>query len=168
MHDTADAGALPGGKGATMNRRLVRSRTDRMLGGVCGGLGAHFDADPVIFRLLFVLMTVMGGSGLLIYIVMVIVIPREPAPGPAAVLPAPAVPVDTVPVLDTPAVEGPPAAPPARSSRGLTAGIVLVVLGALFLMSNLGVFWWWKWKVFWPVVLIAVGLWMLVRRTGKV
>jgi phage shock protein C len=147
-----------------MSRRLYRSRADRILGGVCGGLGAHFDADPVIFRLLFILMTVMGGSGILIYLVMLVVIPREPGPREAAAVPSPGEPVPALAEGDAPAEEP---APPGKPNRGLGAGIILIAVGALFLASNLGLFWWWQWKVFWPVVLIAVGLWLLIRRNGK-
>ena len=146
-----------------MSRRLYRSRADRVLGGVCGGLGTHFDADPVIFRLVFVLMTVMGGSGILIYIIMLLVIPKEPAPAPAPEV-AP-VSADTLPVLEAPPEEA--ASARLRPARGAAAGIILVALGVLFLASNLGLFWWWKWKVLWPVVLVAVGLWLLLRRNGK-
>jgi len=147
-----------------MSRRLYCSRTDRVLGGVCGGLGAHFDADPVIFRLTFILMTVMGGSGILIYIVLLIVIPREPVDAATPAQAASPVSADTLPVIEAP----PEVTVPARGAgRGAVAGVILVAVGALFLASNLGLFWWWKWKILWPVVLVALGLWLLFRRNGK-
>ena len=59
------------------NRRLFRSRTDYMLGGVCAGLGRYFGVDSTLVRLLFVLLVLAGGSGVLLYIVLWIVIPRE-------------------------------------------------------------------------------------------
>jgi phage shock protein PspC (stress-responsive transcriptional regulator) len=65
-------------------RRLYRSRTQRMIGGVCGGLGEYFDIDPTIVRLLFVVTAVAGGPGLLAYIIMLIVVPSEPEPVSAA------------------------------------------------------------------------------------
>lgn len=51
-------------------KKLYRSETDRKLAGVCGGPGEHFDVDPVIFRILFVVTAFMGGFGLLLYMVM--------------------------------------------------------------------------------------------------
>lgn len=51
-------------------KKLYRSETDRKLAGVCGGLGEYFDIDPVIFRIIFVVTTLMGGFGLLLYIIM--------------------------------------------------------------------------------------------------
>ena len=60
-----------------MTKRLYRSRTERMVAGVCGGLAEYFDIDPTIVRLVFVLLALAGGPGLLIYIVMAIVVPEE-------------------------------------------------------------------------------------------
>lgn len=58
-------------------KRLYRSRTDRKLGGVCGGIASYFGIDPTIVRLLTVLL-ILTGLSILIYIVMWIVIPEEP------------------------------------------------------------------------------------------
>lgn len=63
-----------------MEKRLMRSRSNYMLGGVCAGLGNYFNIDPTIIRLLFVLLVVMGGSGVLLYIVLWIIMPREDLP----------------------------------------------------------------------------------------
>ena len=52
---------------APPRKRLERSRADRVIGGVCGGLGDYFDVDPVIFRIAFVVLAFVGGAGLLLY-----------------------------------------------------------------------------------------------------
>jgi phage shock protein C len=62
-------------------RRLYRSRSNRMLAGVCGGLAQYFNIDPTLVRVLFVVLAVLGGSGLLIYLVLWIVVPEEPQGG---------------------------------------------------------------------------------------
>lgn len=59
-------------------RRLYRSRSNRMLGGVCGGLAEYFGWDPTIIRLLWVLFTVAGGSGVVFYLAAWLIIPAEP------------------------------------------------------------------------------------------
>jgi phage shock protein C len=59
-------------------RKLYRSRTDRKLAGVCGGLAQYFKLDATLIRVLFVLLTVLGGSGLLVYLAMWIIVPDEP------------------------------------------------------------------------------------------
>jgi phage shock protein PspC (stress-responsive transcriptional regulator) len=59
-------------------RRLYRSGSDRILGGVCGGIAEYFGIDPVIIRLLWVIFTLAWGFGVLLYIICWIVIPRNP------------------------------------------------------------------------------------------
>lgn len=59
-------------------RKLYRSRSDRMLGGVCGGIAAYFNIDPTLVRLLAVGAIFLAGSAILAYLVAWIVIPEEP------------------------------------------------------------------------------------------
>jgi phage shock protein PspC (stress-responsive transcriptional regulator) len=58
-------------------RRLTRSRSDRMIGGVCGGIADYTGLDPVIFRVVFVVAAILGGAGLAAYLIALIVIPAE-------------------------------------------------------------------------------------------
>lgn len=55
--------------------RLYRSREDRIIAGVCGGLGEYFKIDPVLFRILFVLLALINGIGFLLYIALIFIIP---------------------------------------------------------------------------------------------
>jgi phage shock protein C len=64
-------------------KRLYRSRNDRKLAGVCGGLGKYFDIDPVIFRIVFVVTIFFGLAGLIAYIIMALIVPLEPEETPA-------------------------------------------------------------------------------------
>ncbi|MGQ9780574.1 MAG: PspC domain-containing protein [Bacillota bacterium] len=150
-------------------RRLYRSRTEAMIGGVCGGLGEYLAIDPTIIRLFFVFLGLAGGSGLLLYILLWIIIPIAPE--------------EAVPAGGAPSEESPSAA---ERRTGLFFGAVLVVLGLIFLLRNLSCFWWaWFdrcfWGVFhralwpvlsvfsrviWPLLLIGAGLILLLRR-GK-
>jgi phage shock protein C len=59
-------------------RRLYRSRTDRKLAGVCGGLAQYSNIDATLMRVLFVVLGLLGGPGLVIYLVLWIVVPEEP------------------------------------------------------------------------------------------
>jgi phage shock protein C len=59
-------------------RKLYRSRTNRQVAGVCGGLAQYFNIDATLIRVLFVVLAVLGGSGLVIYLVLWIIVPREP------------------------------------------------------------------------------------------
>ena len=63
-------------------KRLYRSKKDRILGGVCAGLGEHLDVDPTIIRLVWVVLTVFSmGTGVIVYILAWIIIPEEDAAG---------------------------------------------------------------------------------------
>jgi phage shock protein PspC (stress-responsive transcriptional regulator) len=86
-------GAAMAPAAAPAARRLSRSRTDRKLGGVCGGLGVYLDMDPTLVRLIWVMAALFAGWGLLGYLIAWIVIPEEPffEPAPyAAAAPQPA------------------------------------------------------------------------------
>jgi phage shock protein PspC (stress-responsive transcriptional regulator) len=63
------------GNGAT--KRLERSRSDRKLAGVCGGLARYFDIHPAVYRVGFVVLTLLGGAGILIYLTAALVMPQE-------------------------------------------------------------------------------------------
>ncbi|MBW6440987.1 PspC domain-containing protein [Patescibacteria group bacterium] len=58
-------------------KKLYRSRKNRILFGVCGGLGSYFKIDPNIFRILFIILTLMSGIGVILYVVLVLFIPTE-------------------------------------------------------------------------------------------
>jgi len=58
-------------------KRLYRSCTNRVFLGVCGGIGEYFNIDPIIVRLALILFTFLGGSGIIVYIICAIVIPRS-------------------------------------------------------------------------------------------
>lgn len=66
------------------DKRLVRSRDDRILFGVCAGLASYLNVDPVLVRLAVALLTLWNGVGLLAYLVLAIVMPQEPAVAPKA------------------------------------------------------------------------------------
>lgn len=151
---------------ATPERRLHRSRRDKMIAGVCGGLGEFFDIDPVVWRLAFVVVTLLGGAGVVIYIVLAILMPqegREAAPAGDVVR-------ENVDDLASSAREF--SADLRGYSRSYTAaedqerrvrnrqvgGLILVGLGTLFLVTNLNLFWWLNWDRLWPVVLIVIGV----------
>lgn len=142
-------------------KRLFRSRKDRVLAGVCGGLGEYFDIDPIIFRLLFVVLVIMGGSGVLLYILCWILIPEEASTakekdGETEVESrVQSVASDVKEALEKNDRNGP----------RVIIGILLLVMGALFLIQNLtGVN---VAQVFWPLVIIAIGLGLILKQPRK-
>jgi phage shock protein C len=111
--------------------RLRRSKSERVIAGVCGGLGRYFGVDPVWFRLAFVILAIGGGSGVLFYVIAWIAIPEEGA--------------------DTSRFSGSD-----LGTRGpLIAGVILVGVGLLFLADNLAP---WFNQFMWPAAVIAAGI----------
>lgn len=61
-----------------MEKKLYKSNQNKMLDGVCGGIAEYFGIDPTVVRLIWVLFSLMGGCGILAYIIAAIIIPRNP------------------------------------------------------------------------------------------
>ena len=61
-----------------MEKRLYKSNQNKMIDGVCGGIAEYFGIDPTVVRLIWALLSLMGGSGILAYIIAAIIIPRSP------------------------------------------------------------------------------------------
>jgi phage shock protein C len=125
----------------TVSPRLHRSDTDRVVAGVCGGLAEYLEVEPSLVRLAFIVGTLWGGLGLLIYVVLAIVLPVDPQ----------AQPVTTYRQV---------------RSRNLAGG-VLILLGAVLLVGNLGWAPWLSWNLFWPAVLVFVGAALLLRNSSE-
>jgi phage shock protein PspC (stress-responsive transcriptional regulator) len=138
-----------------MTRRIYRSRKESMIAGVCGGLGEYFDIDPVIIRLIFVLLIFAGGAGLIGYIIAWIIIPLNPEAG------SPPGTATTGEASGTAAPESQATSPDKRESRALLAGLILITLGVLFLFSNL--FHWFRFWALWPVILIVIGAIIILK-----
>ncbi len=182
-----------------MHERLYRSRTDRVLFGVAGGMADWLDVDPSVVRLVWAILVLFGGAGLLLYIIAALVIPEEPyEPIPATGMPSGAVPGTTPAGApgsamadagfggDTasggPATGAAGAAPSswasyadaraarraARAARraergnnaGVIFGVILVLVGAWFLMQNVipGLDDRWLW----PGLLVVIGVLLVV------
>lgn len=61
-----------------MSKKLYRSKTQRMIGGVCGGIAEYFNVDPTIIRLIWAFLIIFWGTGLLAYLIAWLIIPEEP------------------------------------------------------------------------------------------
>jgi phage shock protein C len=153
-----------------MEKKLYRDEQRKSVGGVCAGLAEYFGIDVSIVRVIFVLSVCLKGIGLLPYIVLWIVLPKKPfnytdptfrpgvTPGynPNYGQPFGDVKVDyTVP---PPHTMGQPFAPVKKTSNaGLMFGVVLIVLGSIFLLDQFDWIPDWDFEKLWPVVLVAVG-----------
>ena len=149
-----------------MERKLYRSRSDRMIWGVCGGLAQYFDIDPTIIRIIFVLLAFANGLSVLAYIILAIVVPLE---GSKAGAPKETIKENVEEIKKTASELGSEirstfAGEDTSEEMGKTRqrrnmlGIILIVLGVLILMGSLNLFWWFRWGYLWPLILVAAGV----------
>lgn len=61
-----------------MEKRLYRGRTNVMVSGVCGGIGQYLEIDPTLIRVFFALLTIVEGTGILLYVLLWVIVPLEP------------------------------------------------------------------------------------------
>jgi phage shock protein C len=126
-----------------MAKLLYRSARNRLLAGVCGGLGEYFGTDPLLFRISFIFLALAGGLGLVLYLVCWLIIPLARTS------------------------EGDDCGPEASGGRtggdpsGLALGVALALLGVWLLLHNLGLINF-KWSLAWPLILIALGLRLII------
>ena len=113
-------------------RVVRRSRTDRVIAGVCGGVGRYLGVDPVLLRIAFIILALANGLGVIAYVVAWVAIPEEQPDQPP----------------------GPPSEPRRETGR-LVLGGSLVVLGLVLLLDRLAPE---LDELFWPVALVTVGV----------
>ncbi len=150
-----------------MSRKLFRSQTNRMVAGVCGGLGEYLSIDPIFIRLFFVLLTLGQGAGVLIYLILWFVLPSEDvvdADGSAG----DHIQQGATEFADRARQMGQELRDSAMSSNPqgrLFVGLILVLVGGIFLLRNLNIVWlqWLNFGVLWPFLLILGGLILLLR-----
>lgn len=135
--------------------RLTRSSNDKVIAGVCGGLAAYLDIDSVLIRLAFVILLIASGIGFPIYVILWIVMPSQESDNRSDV----EVIQKNLGEMGETVYSG-----VSRIGRPGTVGILLVLLGAYFLLNQLGLMNWISGAVFWPLVIIGLGIYLLVKR----
>ncbi len=122
-----------------MSKQLFRSETNKVIGGVCGGLGEYFDVDPVLVRVVAVLLALATGVAVVGYIVAWIIVPKRP-------------------------FEMEPGRPQPRETswHKYLPGLILMGIGIILLIREN--WYWFDWSEFWPIVLILVGLALIFGR----
>ena len=160
-----------------MHKRLYRSRADRMIFGVCGGIANYFETDPTLIRVIAILLTVLtGGAAILAYLVLAVVVPVESS---TSTEPKDVVRENVEEIKQTATQfgeemrstfgrhEGEPIDMSRNRMRhgGYLIAIILIIVGLIFLLGNFVV--WLTWRYLWPVILIAIGLLIIFRGRRK-
>ncbi len=145
-------------------KRLYRSETDQIIGGVASGLGDYFDLDPSLVRVMFLVLTFAGGSGLLLYFALWLVLPRESKVKQGAASKETL--EDNAREMETKAKETitrlqQDTNSQAAEKRKQWLGIGLLVVGTLIFLSNLNII---DFDLVWPLTLIFIGAAILFRK----
>ena len=146
-----------------MNKKLNRSVKDKVISGVAGGLAEYFEIDPVIVRVLFVISLFFHGAGFIAYIVLWIAVPEAPYVFETAsnVGASGTTNAETDIKANNPAAAYFKSLDEKKVKRNRNIGIVLIVLGCIFLADNFIP------RIhfgdFWPIVLIALGVSLLLN-----
>lgn len=139
-----------------MEKKLYKSANDKVLAGVCGGIGEYFAVDSVIIRLLWVVFTLMGGAGLIAYIIAAIIMPANPSYSDLT---------ESYTRTEESGYNG-----ERRSSSGSGAmilGVILVVFGVFVLVKDFIPYIPWIPRDFIPAaILIGLGIFFIVRKSN--
>lgn len=139
-------------------KTLYRSETNRVIGGVAGGLGEYFEIDPTIVRIIFVLLTIFGGSGVLIYILLWILLPSKSASSTFNKNNF----KDNIDEIKNQAKSFAHGFRNSKKNDNKTSiGILILLVGIILLLDNLGLNL--SLGRFWPLILIALGFVFLTR-----
>ena len=158
-----------------MEKRLYRSRTNRMIWGVCGGLGEYFNIDPTIVRLIAVLTVFLSGFGIIAYIVLAVVVPLEST---TSSQPKETIKENVQEMKETATAIGKEFQPTFSKEETTDAkstdqyrhsvsviGIVIIIIGIILMIASLTNFWrWFQWAFIWPIILIIIGLLIIFSR----
>lgn len=152
----------------TAQRKLYRSGSDKVIAGVCGGLGNFFDIDSTIVRIIFVLLTFGGGAGIIIYIILALIMPeqhnsdqdiKENIKNNAEQL------ASEIKTKANDLKEKYQREDGYRGDTRMWLGVLLLFFGLFFLVENFNIFPWFNMGKLWPVILIVIGLLIVSRGT---
>lgn len=161
---SAYGGTTGGGQASFMpdGKKLYRSRDDRIILGVCGGLAKYFNIDPALVRVFFVILAFIDGMGILLYLVMAIVFPKEPGE----------LEIDESKRIKELARgvgrEAQQLVSQLESGRSVSSNVmaaiavVVIILGFMAYLSQVLPSWL-NWNLFWTIFVILVGIYILVR-----
>jgi len=151
-----------------MTTRITKSKTDRVIEGVCGGLAEYFGIDSVIVRLLFVALTFIHGMGVILYIILAIIMPKAEKIDQS---PKETIRENIQEISERMKEAGEEMgtvfskkAEEKHTNRTGWFGILLILLGVFFLLENLNLIRWFNNDLLWPIIIIFIGAWLLIKR----
>lgn len=128
--------------------KLYRSKANRLIGGVCGGIAEYFNIDPILIRIAWVFITLFAGAGIIAYVIALIIIP------------------------DNPVQQSLPSSGKNSGDFSKFFGSLLIIVGGIILLKQLGVFYnfhWWAvpWQGLFAVLLVGFGVYLIYNQKSK-
>ena len=149
-------------------KRYYRSTTEKVFAGVCGGLAEYFAIDPLLVRLIFVIIALAGGGGVLIYLILWIVTPIKPFNFNQTTTQTPPVMENQQTNQDPDRHSENPGKDPLKDYRhyprnrgNLIGGLVLITLGGIFLADSFIPHI--RFEDLWPLILVVIGIGLLIN-----
>lgn len=148
-------------------KKLHRSKTNKIIAGVAGGFGEYFTIDPVLFRILFVFLILWGGAGILFYLILMFIIPKEDGQSAKETI------KETASELKDRAQEMADQIKqeaqdiqhqPWWASRKHVLGVVIMLCGLIFLLNQLFPIRFLKFNFIWPVVIMLIGFFVILKK----
>lgn len=148
-----------------LDKKIYRSKDEYIVGGVASGLSSYFKVDTIIVRLIFILLTLWGGSGVLIYLILWLIIPKEPGIGKeidreekiqefASNIKGKASEIAKEMKIDV---------KKSRKNRNFFLGIVFLLIGVIALWNRflpIEI----RWDILWPVIAIGLGIYIIFKK----
>lgn len=166
----------------SVKRRLTKSKDDRVIEGVCGGLAEYFEIDSVIVRLVFLISVFINGFGILLYIILMIVMPKqdiEEQSQPSKIINDNVqhmgehvkdmienISEQTEESVKEKVTDSDQKMKKAHE-RSKWFGALIILLGIFFFLDELNLIWWFNEDLFLPLLLIFIGLWILIKRGDR-
>lgn len=151
-----------------MTTRITKSKTDRVIDGVCGGIAEYFGIDSLIVRLVFVALIFINGMGILLYIVLMIIMPKasdiERSPKETIQENVREISERVKEAGEGLGTELAKNDEEKHTNRAGWLGIFLIMFGIIFLLDNLNFIRWLDKELLWPFIIIMAGAWLLIRR----
>ncbi|MBI9043333.1 MAG: PspC domain-containing protein [Anaerolineaceae bacterium] len=144
-----------------MGNKFARSNTEKVLGGVCGGIGQYLNIDPIIPRIFFILLTISNGLGFLIYLILWIIMPVEDEYDQSFNMDDLGNRMNRVGKEFSEAVSD----SSNRKNSVQFIGVSLIIIGLFVLVDNLNITWlnWLGSDIVWPILLILGGAVLLYK-----
>jgi len=153
---------------AEQTKKLYRSKNEKVIAGVAGGLGEYFETDPVLFRIMFVFLVLWGGAGILFYLILMFIIPKEGGQSAKEIIQEAADSLKDKAQEMAGQIKQETQEIKKQSwwaSRRHFLGVLVMLAGLIFLLNQLFPIRFLRFNFIWPVVVILIGFFVVFKKS---